>query len=199
MEEALKKTVPKLGEWVPKRGNALTRAAGAAFLRLNGWRFRGEFPNLPKLVAIGAPHTTAKDFTVAISTIMALGVHATWLGIDWIFRYPFMRWIGGVPVDRSKRQDLVGVNIEKFNTQEKYVLALAPEGSRKKVVPWKTGFYRIAHGAGVPILPVGIDHHQNILSFGDSIETTGDLEADMEKIRAFYEPYLDLYPERFGI
>lgn len=198
-DNPLKNTVPELGELVPKRGNALTRKVGATALRLMGWRFEGSFPNVPKLVAIGAPHTTAKDFPVAIMTIMALGIHATWLGVDWIFRFPMMRWVGGVPIDRSKRQDLVSLNIDKFKDREGYVLALAPEGSRKKVVPWKTGYYHIAHGAGVPILMIGIDQQHKVLHFGPCLETSGDLEADMEKIRSFYAKYLDRYAERFGI
>jgi hypothetical protein len=195
----LEKSVPRLGDRVPKRGNALTRGLGAAVLRLLGWRFEGPFPDVAKLVAVGAPHTTANDFLIAILTILALGIRATWLGIDWIFRFPLMRWVGGSPVDRSRRQDLVSLNIEKFKDREQYVLALAPEGSRKKVVPWKTGFYRIAHGAGVPILLVAIDQQHKILRFGPCFETSGDLEADMEILRAFYAPYLERYAERFGI
>ncbi|MEE8523721.1 MAG: 1-acyl-sn-glycerol-3-phosphate acyltransferase [Thermoanaerobaculia bacterium] len=198
-DDLLKKSVPELGDLVPKRGNAVTRAAGAAVLRLLGWRFEGPFPNVAKLVAIGAPHTTAKDFLIAIATILALGIRATWLGIDWIFRFPLMRWVGGVPIDRSRRQDVVSLNIDKFKDLERYVLALAPEGSRKKVVPWKTGFYHIAHGAGVPILMIGIDQQHKILRFGPCFETSGDLEADMEKIRSYYAPYVDRYSERFGI
>ena len=93
-----------LGDRLPKQGNRVTRAVGALILRLFGWRFEGSFPNLEKLVAIGAPHTSAWDFPIAMLAILALGLKATWLGADWIFRYPLIRWLGGVPVDRSRAQ-----------------------------------------------------------------------------------------------
>ncbi len=191
-------TVP-VGDRPPKRGGRLTRFLGAAVLRLFGWRLVGEIPDREKFVAIGAPHTTAWDFAVGMLTIFALGVRVSWLGADWVLRFPLMRWLGGVSVDRSRSQGLVGGCIEKFATSDRLILGLAPEGSRKKVVPWKAGFYHIAHGARVPILLVAIDRRNKQLRFGPTLFPSGDFEADMAKIRTVYARFLEQYPDRFGM
>ncbi len=187
------------GDRLPKRGNWLTRGFGSGMLRLFGWRLVGEIPNREKLVAIGAPHTTAWDFGVGMMTIFALGLEVSWLGADWVVRYPLMRWLGGVPVDRGRTQGLVATAVENFRTRDRFILGLAPEGSRKKVVPWKAGFHHIACGAGVPILLVAIDRRQKLMRFGPTIEPTGDFEADMAKIRPVYAEFLEQYSDRFGM
>lgn len=189
---------PTLGERVPKRGNRLTRALARALYRLLGWRFEGELPNREKLLLIAAPHTTAWDFAIAMVAIFAVGVRVSWLGADWIFRFPLTRRLGGIPVDRSRSHGAVDTAIEAFETREKHYLGLAPEGSRKRV-PWKSGFYHIAHGAGVPILLASIDHREKLVRLGPTLEPTGDFEADMAKIRAYYAEYVDKYPDNFEV
>ncbi len=192
--------VPTLGDRLPKRGNRLTRALARWILRLWGWRLEGTIPDHPRMVVIAAPHTTAWDFIVGMVAIFALGIRISWLGADWVFRFPFMRFLGGIPVDRSRRHDLVARIVETLAGRERYLLALAPEGSRSKVVPWKTGFYHIACGAGVPILLAAIDPRRQLIRFGPSFRPSGDYEADMEEeIRPFYARYVDEYPERFGM
>ena len=192
--------VPALGDRLPKRGNRLTQLFGAGMLRLFGWRFEGEIPNVTRLVAIGAPHTTAWDWAVGILAILALGVDVTWLGADWIFKYPFMRSLGGVPVDRSRPQGLVAQYIELFKASERLIVGLLPEGTRKKMVPWKSGFYRIADGAGATIMPVVIDRRRKVIRFEPGFLPSGDYEADMEeKIRPLYAEYLEQYPDQFGM
>ena len=177
----------------------MTRASGALILRLLGWRLEGTVPNLEKLVAIGAPHTSAWDFPVAMLAILALGLKVTWLGADWIFRYPFIRWFGGVPVDRSRPQGMVGGYLQKIKSSDKYILGILPEGSRKKVVPWKAGFYHIALGAQVPILMIAIDRKNKLLSFGPTLDPTGDYAADWARIRQVYARFLEEYPDHFGM
>ncbi len=185
---------------MPRRGNRLTRALGTSILRLFGWRVEGEMPDRDKVLALVAPHTTGWDFAIAIVTLTALGVRASWLGADWMFHYPLMRNFGGVPVNRRKRLGVVAQSVEKFNSQHQYYLALSPEGSRKKVVPWKTGFYRIAVGAGVPILMVVFDQQARHITVGPTFEPSGDYQADMDQhIRPVYAEFVDKYPERFGI
>ena len=192
--------VPTLGDRLPRRGNRLTRAAGRWVLRLWGWRFEGVIPDHPKMVVIAAPHTTAWDFIVGMVAIFAIGIRVSWLGADWVFRFPMMRSLGGIPVDRSRRHDLVARTVESFAGRERHVLALSPEGTRSKRVPWRTGFYHIARGAEVPVLLAAIDQRAKLLSIGPSFLPSGDYEADMEEhIRPFYGEYLDKYPERFGI
>jgi 1-acyl-sn-glycerol-3-phosphate acyltransferase len=192
--------VPKLGDRVDKRGNRFTRAVGQrvgrAILWLFRYRFRGEVPNLEKFLVAVAPHTTAWDFGIGVAAMLALGVRVHWLGINWIFKYPFMRSLGGIPVDRTQRMGLVERSIQNFATHDRYILAIAPEGSRKKT-RWKKGFHRIASGADVPILLVSIDHKAKDLHLGDVVHPTGDYDADMARIRPFFEEFLEKYPDRF--
>ncbi len=188
-----------VGDRLPKRGNWLTRGFGTTMLRLFGWRLVGEIPNREKLLAIAAPHTTGWDFPVGMLAIFALGIEVSWLGVDWVVRYPLMRRLGGVSVDRTHAQGLVAGAVENFRTHDRYFLALAPEGSRKKVVPWKEGFYHIAVGAQVPILMAAIDHRRKLLRFGPTIFPSGDYAADMEVIRQVYAEFLEQYPNRFGM
>ncbi len=189
----------QVGDRLPKKGNRLTRGFGAAMLRLFGWRLVGEIPNREKLLAIAAPHTRAWDFGIGMFTILALGVRISWLGIYWVVRLPLMRFLGGVSVHPRRAQGLVATAIEQFRTHDRFFLALAPEGSRRKVVPWREGFYHIALGAGVPILMATIDHRQKLLRLGPTIFPSGDYQADMAKIREVYAEFLDQFPDRFGI
>lgn len=193
-------SVPTLGERVPCFGNRLTRALGAAILRLAGWRIEGTVPNVPKMVVIGAPHTTAWDFAAAMTVILALGIRLSWMGAEWVFRFPFMRAIGGIKIERSERRNVVAQTVAHFDSLDRFFLGLSPEGSRSKVVPWKTGFYHIARGAGVPILMVAIDRAARTLEIGPSFVPSGDYASDMETtIRPYYERFVERHPDRFGI
>lgn len=188
-----------VGDRLPKRGNRLTRGFGAAMLRLFGWRLVGEIPNREKMLAIVAPHTRSWDFGVGMFAILALGIRVSWLGIYWVVRLPLMRRLGGVSVDPGRAQGLVATAVERFRTHERFFLALAPEGSRRKVVPWREGFYHIALGASVPILMVAIDHRQKLLRLGPEIFPSGDYQADMVTIHEVFAEFLDQYPDHFGI
>ena len=192
--------MPPLGERVPRRGNWLTRTLGKAIVRLFGWRVEGEIPNREQFVVLVAPHTTGWDFPICLVTLIAIGVRVSWLGVDWMFRYPLMRMMGGVPVDREARLGVVPQSIETFKKRRQYILGLSPEGSRKKVVPWKTGFYHIAMGAEVPILMVVIDQQAKNITVGPTIEPSGDYDADMAQlIRPVYARFVDQHPDRFGM
>lgn len=168
-------------------------------LRLMGYHFTGEIPNRAKFVAIMAPHTSAKDFVVAMFAIAALGLRISWMGADWIFKYPFMRWMGGIPIDRSKAHGVVAQTVEQYDLHERLAIALSPEGTRKKSTPWKTGFFRIAEGANIPVFMVGLCHQTKELRLGPAIEPTIGLDAFMEEARAFYAEYLERYPDQFGM
>ncbi|MEM7354006.1 MAG: lysophospholipid acyltransferase family protein [Acidobacteriota bacterium] len=191
--------LPAVGDRLPQQGNRFTRALGRTILRLMGWRVDGAIPNREKLLAIAAPHTSGWDFTIAMFALLGIGIRLSWLGVDWLVRYPFMRMIGGIPVDRSSRAGMVPQAIEKFRHRERFVLGLSPEGSRKKVVPWKTGFYHIAVGAGVPILLVSLDQDNKRIHIGPWFEPSGDYEADMAtQIKPFYAEFAERYSDRFG-
>lgn len=192
--------IPTLGEAIPARGNGFSRGLGKAVLKIMGWDIEGELPNLPKFVVIGAPHTSNWDFVLAIAVLLALGLDARWLGKHTIFRAPFgglMRWLGGVPVDRSARHGIVAQTVEVFASRDRFVLGVAPEGTRTRVAQWKTGFYRVAEGAGVPIVPAYFDYPRKALGFGPPFDLSGDPEADMLRIRAFYTPFEGKKPDQF--
>jgi 1-acyl-sn-glycerol-3-phosphate acyltransferase len=149
------------------------------------WRIDGAIPNLTKLVIIAAPHTSNWDF-VGISAKLALGLRVTFLGKDSLFHFPLgwlMRRWGGIPVDRSASHDVVSGIVTEFARSDRLVLAVAPEGTRKRVDRWRTGFYHIAHGAGVPIVPVALNFGERAIQIGAPFTTTGDLEADILRLQ----------------
>lgn len=182
-------TIPELGPSVPRRGGPFRAAAGRALLRLLGWRIDPGLPDLPKFVAIAAPHSSNWDFIQAIGLMFALRIDVRFIGKAELFRWPLgpiMRRLGGIPVDRNHPQGVVEQTIAAFDAHEKLVVALAPEGTRKPVTSWKTGFYRIAVGAGVPIVPGYFDNRRRAMGFGPPFHPTGDADADLAELRAFY-------------
>ena len=159
-------------------------------LRIFGWRRAGQVPDYPKFVMIAAPHTSNWDFPVGLAIILAFKVKMYWLGKEPIFKWPFgtfFKWLGGIPVSRSISGDVVAHMIQVFKEQPRMIMVVAPEGTRKRVSHWKTGFYYMAMGANVPIAMGFIDYVRKRGGFGPTLMPTGNIEADMEKIRAFYE------------
>ncbi|NNE70296.1 MAG: acyltransferase [Rhodothermales bacterium] len=191
---------PPLSPSLPTWGNAVTRFVGRLILGLGGFRWVGPMPDLKKFVLIGAPHTSNWDFVYGMALLMALGVRVNWIGKHTIFRPPFggfMRWLGGVPVDRSRTDGLVAQVCEAMEKADKMIIGLAPEGTRKPVDRWKSGFYRIAVGAGVPIMVGMIDFGRKELRVDSVFEPTGDAEADMAAIRARYKGVKGKHPRNF--
>jgi len=186
--------IAPLGDAIPRRGTWLTRALGRGVLALLGWRVTGAFPNEPKLVMIGAPHTSNWDFVVALAAAFSLRLGFTWVGKHVLFRPPFgwlFRWLGGLPVDRRAPHGVVRQMVSEFGRRPRFLLAIAPEGTSKAVERWRTGFYHIARGAGVPILVVTFDNARRAIHVGPAVTPSGDLTADMDRILA-------LYAERLG-
>lgn len=164
----------------------MSRALGHGVLALMGWRVTGEIPNIPKLVLIAAPHTSNWDFVVGVAAKLALRLEVMWLGKDTLFRWPLggiMRRLGGRPVDRSASHDVVKDVVREFERRERLVLALAPEGTRKRVERWRTGFYHIAHAARVPIVPVALNFGEKEIQIGPMFTTTGDVDADIRALQ----------------
>jgi 1-acyl-sn-glycerol-3-phosphate acyltransferase len=171
-------------------------------LKLMGWRVVGELPDKSKFVIIGAFHTSNWDFVIGLFTAFMLRVKPYWIGKDNLFRAPFhlfFTWFGGIPINRSVSQNLVERIREIYREHEKLVIALAPEGTRKKVNHWKTGFYHIAAGAGVPIAMGFIDYRRKLCGLGPSFMPSGDIGKDMEKIRRFYSGITARYPDMIGL
>ena len=193
--------LPDLGPRVPRKRNAVTQALSRAVLRAAGWQFEGAFPDLPKFVVAVAPHTSNWDFIVGVLARRALGLDAHFLGKHTLFKPPLgpiMRWLGGTPVRRDVPGGVVGQVVENIQSHDAFVLGLAPEGTRKRVTAWRTGFYHIAHGAGIPIVPVTFDYGRKRVAAAPPIVPTGDLDADFAQMRAFYEQATPLKPDGVG-
>jgi 1-acyl-sn-glycerol-3-phosphate acyltransferase len=190
---------PSLGSDVPTTGGTVSRAAGRLMLRLLGWRITGEIPNRRKFVIIVAPHSSNWDFPVGVAAKMSLGLRALWLGKDSLFRFPLgivMRALGGMPVDRSTSNDVVNAVVARFAGQERLVLALAPEGTRKKVDRWRTGFYHIAHAAQVPIVPVALNWKERAIEIRAPFHTSGDLDGDLAVLQRLFADVPGRRPKR---
>jgi len=162
---------------------------GRAYLRVSGWRIDGAFPADSKYVVIVAPHTSNWDFLVGVALVFALELRASWLGKHALFKAPFtgfLRWLGGIPVNRSASHGVVGECVKAFEAAPTLMLALAPEGTRKGVSQWKSGFYQIAVGAGVPIMPVGFDFREHVIRLMPLFTPSGNLERDLPLIQALF-------------
>lgn len=176
---------------VPRRGGPIRRFLGRLALRLMGWRMVGFLPDLPKFVIIAAPHTTNWDFVRGISLVFALSLDAKWIGKRELFvgpLGPLFRWLGGIPIDRKAPQGAVEGAVAAFGARQQMMLAIAPEGTRKAVARWKTGFYRIAAGAGVPIVCGFFDNRNRLLGFARVATPAGEMVAEIAALEAWYAP-----------
>lgn len=189
-----------LGPNVPKRGNVFSRAVGRIGFRLLGFHFDGAVPDVPRFVMIVAPHTSNWDFLVGIMAKLALGLRARFIAKHTLFWEPFgsfLRWMGGIPVNRHAPGGIIQAVVEAFRTSDRLCVVIAPEGTRRKVPAWKSGFHRIAHGAGVPILPVAFDYRKRAIVFEPLFHTTGDYEADLKALQAGFSREMAYRPERY--
>lgn len=171
------------------------------YLRLLGWTHKGDFPyHLRKAVVIVGPHTSAWDFVIGLGFRSILRLqHIKYLGKDSLFKGPFgffFRRIGGFPVDRFSKHNMVDQVVELFNRHDSFILALSPEGTRKKVERLRTGFYHIAKNAGVPIVMAGMDFAKKELRIAAPFLPTADEAADFRQIYQFYAPIRGKIPEQ---
>lgn len=170
-------------------------------LRLIGWQLDDQFPDTPRYVLIGYPHTSNWDFVLGMLAKWAADVPLNWVGKHTMFWGPFRPLfiaMGGVPLNRSTTHGFIEKNIELFEQREQFILGIMPEGTRSKVDRWKTGFYYIAHGAQVPIALAYLDYKNKRLGVGRVIETSGDIDVDFEIIKAFYQDKTGHRPELQG-
>jgi 1-acyl-sn-glycerol-3-phosphate acyltransferase len=191
---ALSGDIPKLS-----RLERLVRRLLISIYFRSGWRAEGQLPADRKFVIMGACHTSNWDFLVFLGTIHALGRQVRFIGKHSLFKWPlggFMRALGGVPVDRSARQDLVGQIVAQFEAHDDFALIVAPEGTRSRTSDWKTGFYQIALKAGVPIVCAGPDYPRKRGVIGPIIWPTGDYREDLKPAFAFFRSITPKHPER---
>jgi 1-acyl-sn-glycerol-3-phosphate acyltransferase len=182
--------------------NTVLRAVSLVFLKLAGWRVMGNLPpGAEKSVLIAAPHTSNWDLPYTLMVAFALRLTPYWMGKEQIFRPPFrglMMWLGGLPVNRSQANNLVAASAAAISQAKGPLqLIVPPEGTRGKTRYWKTGFYYIAQGAQVPIVLAYLDYEKKIGGLGPVFLPTGDLEADMLAIKAFYAPFKGKNADQF--
>lgn len=154
-----------------------------------GWRLEGRAPSHPHCIILGAPHTTNWDLALALLTGAGLGFRLRWLGKDSMFRGlvgTALRWVGGIPVDRSSRTGLVQSLVDRMKAEREFMLCIAPEGTRKYTDHWKSGFYRVALAADIPVILGFCSYDRKVVGLGPAVRLTGDVDADMTKIAAFY-------------
>lgn len=161
-------------------------------LRVAGWGLGGEFPDTGKLVLIVAPHSSWWDGFWGLLVKVAIGANVRFMAKRELFAPPLgdlLRTLGGMPIDRSATAGVVEQTVAQFTRRDALWLGIAPEGTRKAVPRWKTGFWHIARGAGVPILPVAFDYPTRTIVIGTPLDTSADMDADIARLRAFYAPF----------
>lgn len=168
------------------------RGLARLFMRTTGWRCEGENPSAGKYVIVMAPHTSNWDFLYFLAATLVFRLDVRWLGKDTLFAGPLSpvtKWLGGVPVDRSEARGIVPDAVTFLDRNSNAALAIAPEGTRSRVKHWKTGFYRIAVEADVPVLLSWLDYPSKTAGLGPLFQPTGDMEADIQSMRDFYKPW----------
>jgi 1-acyl-sn-glycerol-3-phosphate acyltransferase len=174
--------------------NTLLRALSIGFLRITGWKIEGSLPSdCQRSVLIAAPHTSNWDLPYTLMVAFALRLNIYWMGKEQLFKPPFrglMMWLGGIPVQRDKSNNVVAASVDAIRAADGPVqLVVPPEGTRSKARYWKTGFYYIAMGAQVPIVMAYMDYEKKVSGLGPVFKPTGDIDADMAAIKAFYAPF----------
>lgn len=171
------------------------------YLKMRGWSFHGELPDVPKMIVIGAPHTSNWDFILFLAALHHYEIKATYIGKHTLFRWPFgyfFRALGGIPVNRSRAGGVVGQVALAFERVDEMILVIAPEGTRKAAPYWKSGFLKMAEAADVPIVLAAVDYSNKELTIGPSLRYRGDRVAFMEQTRIFYDDKVGKYAELMG-
>ena len=158
-------------------------------LRLSGWRFEGERPREHKYVALAVPHTSNWDGLMLVTLAQSIDLPIAWMIKNSWVRGPMgvlLKSVGAIPIDRSRSNNVVDAMIQEFGRRDKPALVIPPEGTRKREPHWKSGFYHIACGANVPVVPTYLDYARKCGGFGTPIHMTGNMREDMDRIREFY-------------
>ena len=181
----------------PSDVSRLSRALGRLFLRLCGWTVEGQRPEAAKAVLLAAPHTSNWDLPFMLAAAYAFGIRPHWLGKRALFRWPFggfMRWLGGIPVDRQRRENVVAQAVERFAAVPRLILVIPPSGTRSRAAHWRSGFYHIARGADVPVVCTFLDYRRRVACIGAQLAMSGDVGRDMDAIRAVYADVTPKHP-----
>lgn len=190
-----------LGDQIPRRGNFLTLFLGRFLFWLLRWRIVGDLPNVRKSVFLCAPHTSNMDGIMVALTVLKLRINVQVMAKDSLFKPPFggiLKWLGGLPIDRSAANGVVGASVEEYNQQDQLWLGIAAEGTRHGADSWKKGFYHIALKAGVPITLAIMDYKTRQIRFPAAIEPSGDWDVDLEKILQHFKGVEGKYREKMS-
>jgi 1-acyl-sn-glycerol-3-phosphate acyltransferase len=193
--------VVALGPSIPRAHTRLAASLGRFMLGLFGWRIEGAFPDAPKFVLIVAPHTSNWDFPVGLMAKFALRLDVRFLAKRSLFWFPlglFLRAMGGIAIDRSAAADVAATSAREFARREKLVLVITPEGTRSRVERWKSGFYRIALAAKVPMALAVFDYPARVVRLGPAFEATGNYEADLAAIQSHVKASMARHPGNYG-
>jgi 1-acyl-sn-glycerol-3-phosphate acyltransferase len=185
--------VPALPPNAPRRGNGFTRWFGRSILRLGGWTIAGTFPDLPRLVLIAAPHSSGWDAVWGLAAKLAMGVDIAFMAKAELFRGPLgwlLRRFGGIPGDRARAHGAVDQAAANIRASERMWFVLAPEGTRKRVQHWKSGFWHIARAADVPVFCAYFHYPEKTIGLGALFHMSGKLDADVATIRNYYRPFV---------
>ena len=189
----MRRVVPDLSAHAPRSGgNAFSRAFGRAVLHLGGWRMVGNWPEVDKVVVIVAPHSSVWDAIWGIAAKVGMGLGIVFIGKKEAFWGPvgwLLRTFGGVPVDRGAPGGIVDQVANQIRAAERMWFVLAPEGTRRKVDSWKTGFWKIARRADVPVFTVGFNYPDRTIRLGQLVTLSDDMDADLRRIRALFSVY----------
>lgn len=178
------------------------KIASFIYKRIFGWKYVVETPDFDKCIICAAPHTSNWDFVIGKLFYKAIGRKTYFMmKSDWFF-FPLgyiFKWMGGIPVNRSKRTSLVEQMVEKIERAEKITIAITPEGTRSPNPNWKKGFYYIAQQAGIPIVLYGIDYKTKTIVSDKVCYPSGDFDKDMAEIKAYFMRFHGRHPENFAV
>lgn len=186
---------------LPRRGNALSRFLAGMLLKAFGWRVAGPPPDVPKAVIIGGPHTSNWDGVFTLAAMVLLHLDARVMIKDSAFRGPLgwlLRWLGAMPIDRNSAKDVVQQTVDQFVGNDRMVIIVAPEGTRDGASQWKSGFWRIAKAAGVPIIVATADYRKKEIAFPALVMPGDDMAADMATILECYRGVEPRHPARLS-
>jgi 1-acyl-sn-glycerol-3-phosphate acyltransferase len=192
--------VPPPGNRVPSESGPSAVALSRLALRAIGWQVAGKPPDLSKFIIAIAPHTSYFDWPILMLAMYSIPMKASWMGKHTIFRFPFgslLERLGGIPIDRRAHHGIVETMVHEFETRDALVLGITPEGTRKKVERWKTGFYHMASKAGVPIVLLYLDYPSRTVGFGPALTPSGDLGLDLQAMKRFFSNYRGRNPDQF--
>ena len=176
----------------------LLQKIGKFFLTITGWKFKGDIPRSDRIILVAGPHTSNWDFLLALAFIFGLNLNVFWIGKHTLFKNGFskiMRKLGGIPVDRASPELLMNEVSNIVKRQQGVIIAISPEGTRKKVERLKSGFLRIAKTTNSQILLAGIDFESKLIHLGKLFEPSGNTESDLLNVHNYFRQFKGKRPE----